>query len=289
MTRAEWVGTAVKVSESVSELGESPLWDADAGLRWLDIEGQRLFTLNLDGTESSVALSAPATAIELASAETLLAVTRSGFGWLDAVSGVLAELRTTVVDDGVSMNDGAIDPRGRCWAGSAVRDDSRRGVLYRVDDQGVTPILRGLGMSNGIDFSPDSDVLYHVDSSAGMLTAWDYDLSSGDLGDSRDLVSVPAEVGLPDGLTVDAEGDIWLAIWGPGQVWRIDPRTGETTGVVEVPTPCTTSCAFGGPDLSTLYITTANYANPPGGGLLYAAHNVPARGRLSHRFAGALV
>lgn len=270
----------------MSELGESPLWDADTGLRWLDVQGRRLFTLAIDGGESSVDLTATTTAIELGPSGTLGAVTSGGFGCLDPSSGVVYLRHATVDEDDVTMNDGAIDPRGRFWAGSAVRDDSGRGVLYRLDERGVTAMLPQLGMSNGIDWSPDGDLLYHVDSSAGTLTSWEYDLSSGELGASRLLVSVPPEVGLPDGLTVDSDGNIWLAIWGPGQVWRIDPDSGEATGRVDVPTPCTSSCAFGGPDLSTLYITTANHENPPGGGLLYAAHDVPARGRLPHRFAG---
>lgn len=279
--------TATAVSDSVADLGESPLWDDSVGLRWLDITGQRLFTRHRDGRESSIVLNVTATAIELSTREGLFAVTRTGFGWLDAATGRIQQTLTLIGDDGVTMNDAAIDPRGRCWAGSAVQDDSWRGVLYRLDTGGITAHVQKLGMSNGIDWSPAGDVLFHVDSSARTLTAWDYDPSSGELGSGRVLLSVPEDVGLPDGLTVDAEGNIWLAVWGPGQVWRVDPGTADITAVVNVPTPCTTSCAFGGSDLSTLYITTANYQQPHGGGLLYAV-DVPVQGRLPHRFAGAL-
>lgn len=274
------------VAEAVAELGESPLWDSASGLRWVDVTGKRLLRLSLDGRESSVALSGTVTAIGLGSEQDLLAVTSTGFGWLDPQTGQIDQIVRVVSDETVSMNDGAIDAQGRCWAGSAVRDQSWRGELYRLDGTTITSQVLNIGMSNGIDWSPTGDVLYHVDSAAGTLTAWEYDLHSGELGGSRVLRTVPADVGLPDGLTVDAAGNIWLAIWGAGQIWRLEARTGETTAVVEVPTPCTTSCAFGGPDLSTVYITTANYQDPPGGGLLYAA-DVPVQGRSPHRFAGA--
>lgn len=280
------VFTASVVAEARAELGESPLWDGDAGLRWLDVLGRRLLTRRLDGQETSVELPTTVTAVELGSERQLLAVTGSGFGWLDPETGRLEQIATTIDDETISMNDDGIDARGRCWAGSAVRDDSRRAALYRLEGTSVTTHADGIGMSNGIDWSRAGDALYHVDSSAGTVKAWEYDMATGDLGASRVLRDVPEEIGLPDGLTVDADGNVWLAIWGAGQVWRLDPTTGETTAVVEVPTPYTTSCAFGGPELSTLYITTANYNEAPGGGLLYAA-DVGARGLRPHRFKGA--
>lgn len=149
----------------------------------------------------------------------------------------------------------------------------------------MTVHVDGLGMSNGIDFSPRGDVLYHVDSTAGTLRAWEYDVASGRLGDSRILLQVPDEVGLPDGLTVDAEGQVWVAVWGTGNVWRLAPDSGDTTAVVEVPTPYVSSCAFGGMDMTTLYITTADYQQPSGGGMLYAV-DLPVRGRRPHRYGG---
>lgn len=281
---------AAPVATLRAQLGESPLWDAKVGLRWLDVPGQRLATLGADGREYSVPLSSRVTAIELGPAQCLLAVTTNGFGWLDPDSGAIERVLTILGDATLSMNDAAVDARGRCWTGSAlsdIDDRSGRGELYCLEGARPTVQARDIGMSNGIDWSPDSDVFYHVDSIAGTLTAWEYDLPAGRLGASRVLRSVPRELGLPDGLAVDTQGNVWLAVWGPGEVWRLDPKSGRTTAVIKVPTPCTTSCAFGGDDLSTLYITTANYNEPPGGGLLYAA-KVPAQGRQPHRFSGTL-
>lgn len=290
MTRSSYPANdfaAAPVGKAVAELGESPLWDSGRGLRWLDITGRHLFTLNLDSTESSVRLSRTVTAIALGPGDELLAVTGAGFGWLDPATGQVDEIVRVIDDESVSMNDGAIDARGRCWAGSAVRDQSRRGALYRLDGNEVSTHLEELGMSNGLDWSRAGDALYHVDTAAGTLTAWDYDPSTGELKSGRLLRSIPPEVGLPDGLTVDVDGDIWLAVWGLGQVWQVDAETGETTAVVRVPTQYPTSCVFGGPDLSTLYITTAAYNNASGGGLLYALPS-PTIGRAPHRFVGDL-
>lgn len=278
---------ASPVAETVAELGESPLWDSERGLRWLDVTGRRLFTLDPEGGQSSVGLSQTVTAIELCPGHLLLAVTSTGFGTLDPATGQVDEIVCVLNDHSLSMNDSAIDARGRCWAGASVRDQSRKAALYRLDASEITTQLTGLGMSNGLDWSPEDDVLYHVDTAAGTVTAWDFDLAAGELGSGRLVRSIPAEVGLPDGLTVDTDGDIWLAVWGLGQVWRLDPRSGETTGIVHVPTRYPTSCVFGGTNLSTLYITTAAYQNAAGGGLLYAA-DVPARGRSPHRFGGGL-
>ncbi|OLF07403.1 hypothetical protein BLA60_27985 [Actinophytocola xinjiangensis] len=273
--------TAERVSVARAELGESPLWDTGVGLRWLDVPGRALHTIGLDGGESVVALPETVSAVEPTTGATLLAVTATGFALLDPDTGALTPFAAAVSQDGVAMNDAAVDPSGRCWAGSAVRDDSFRGALYRLDEHSVTMCEGGLGMSNGIDWSPSGTVMYHVDSAVGELRAHAYDPATGDLGGRRVLRTVPATVGLPDGLTVARDGGVWLAVWGAGQVWRLDPDTGETTEIVAVPTPHPTSCAFGGPDLGTLHVTTARP-----GGHVYAA-DVPAVGRLPHRFAGA--
>lgn len=282
----EFKATAVPLVSAQAELGESPLWDVNAGLRWLDIKGQQLFTLNTRGECTSVTLSETVTAIGLGHSSALLAVTSTGFGWLEPRSGCVKPITDVVDGDVVAMNDGSVDAAGRCWAGSAVRDGSWTGALYRLVGDRVSKHAEELDMSNGIDWSPAADVLYHVDSTAGTLKAWDYDLEIGRLGRSRVLRTVPSEVGLPDGLTVDVEGSIWLAVWGAGAVWRLDGATGRTTAVVHVPTPYTTSCAFGGSSLSTLYITTANPQFSVEGGLLYSV-DVESTGRKPNRFAGA--
>jgi sugar lactone lactonase YvrE len=112
------------------------------------------------------------------------------------------------------------------------------------------------------------------------------DVHSGSVSVQADGIGMSNGVGKPDGLAVDTDGCVWLAVWGAGQVWQLDPQDGRVTTRVSVPTPLTTSCAFGGARLSTLYVTTASRDGDPLSGLLYAAE-VPAKGSLAPRFAGA--
>ncbi len=280
--------TASAVADARAVLGESPLWDEVAGLRWLDITGHRLFTLNPSGHIHSVGLSHRVTAIGLGPDDhRLFAVTTRGFGWLDPRDGDVLEHVSLDLRPDATMNDGAIDPHGRCWAGSATYDGARRSHLFRLAGTTVHAVVDGIGMSNGIDWSPSGSTMYHVDSTSGTVAAWRYDQSTGQVGEHRVLRTVPPSVGKPDGLTVDADGYLWLAVWGAGQVWRIDPADGRIVLLVSVPTPLTTSCVLGGRTLDTLYITTAAGEGDPSSGLLYAS-NVPARGRRPNRFSGDL-
>lgn len=268
-------------------LGESPLWAPGRGLYWLDVLGQQLCQLAGDVVRVTT-LNLQVSAVELGPAEALLAVVpEHGFGRLDAASGVVDALVAAPLVGSARMNDGAIDPLGRCWAGSATHDDSRVGQLYRLADGQVTTHVSGIGMSNGLDWSPDGRTLYHADSLAGTVTAYLYDVATGALADGRVVLQVWREVGLPDGLTVDTEGAVWVAMWGPGEVWRVDPHSGERLAVVHVPTPNTTSCAFGGEQLDILYITTAHADADPRSGRLYQAR-VGQQGMPPRRYAGML-
>ena len=166
------------------------MWDEAVGLRWLDVDGRRLFTL-AEGVATCVVLAERVSAVELTAGRELLAVVADGFAMLDPDTGSVLSLARAVAERTATMNDAGVDPHGRCWAGSAVGDDSYAGALYCLEAGTVTVHVDGLGMSNGIDFSPRGDVLYHVDSTAGTLRAWEYDVASGRLGDSRILLQVP--------------------------------------------------------------------------------------------------
>jgi sugar lactone lactonase YvrE len=159
---------------------------------------------------------------------------------------------------GSRMNDGACDPQGRFWAGALAEDFSPgAGALYRLERDGrVEIVLDGLTISNGMDWSPDGAIMYLADSGPGKIHAFAFDGETGTISDDRVLITVDEEVGVPDGLTVDAGGDLWVAIYGGSRVQRYSPD-GALRQVLDVPAKQCTSCAFAGPGMNLLYVTTA--------------------------------
>ena len=184
---------------------------------------------------------------------------------------------TEVSGPGTRMNDGAADPQGRYWGGSLADDHhAGGGAFYRLDRNGhAEQVLDGLTIPNGVGWSPDGRTMYLVDSGPRVVHAFAFDGDRGAIADERVLLTVPEDVGAPDGLTVDAAGDLWIAIYGAGQVRRYSPE-GELRETLAVPAAQTTCCAFGGPGLHTLYVTTATEnwtdeqrAAEPAAGLVY--------------------
>ncbi len=192
---------------------------------------------------------------------------------------------------GSRMNDGACDPQGRLWAG-ALAEDFRPGAgsLYRLERDGrVDEMLDGLTISNGVDWSPDGSVMYLADSGPRLVHAFAFDGETGTISDARVLITVDESVGVPDGLTVDAGGDLWVAIYGGGRVHRYSPD-GVLRQVLDVPAEQCTSCAFAGAGLKQLYVTTATEGwsdeqrrADPSAGIVYR-FDTPAKGRPAAAF-----
>jgi sugar lactone lactonase YvrE len=184
----------------------------------------------------------------------LLAAGR-GFAYLSP-DGSLRPLAEEVAPAGTRMNDAACDPQGRFWAGTKA-DAAGAAALYRFDGDGRTEVvLEGLTISNGLGWSLDGATMYLADSHPGVIHAFAFDPDQGRISGGRVLVEVPEEVGVPDGLTVDTDGDLWVAIWGGGRVHRYAPD-GELRQTLAVPADQSTSCGFAGPGLHRLYVTTA--------------------------------
>ncbi len=158
----------------------------------------------------------------------------------------------------VRMNDGACDALGRFWAGTMAYDQSPgAGTLYRLELDGTcTTVLKGLTISNGIGWSPDGTTMYLADSGTGDVDAFDFDLQSGEVADRRTLVHFDAPGVVPDGLTTDEAGGIWIALWGGGAVQQYAPD-GRLLATIPLPVERPTSCAFGGPECLALFVTTA--------------------------------
>lgn len=246
-----------------AELGEAPTWDEAAGeLLWVDIIGRRVHRFDPATGRSGRILSV--------AQDVGAAVPRQRGGLALAVASGFALMRrgATGIDTfvpieadrpGNRMNDGKCDPAGRFWAGTmAYSGTPGAGSLYRLDpDLSVAVILSGVTVPNGLGWSPDGQTMYFIDTSSHGVDAFEFDLSTGTIAERRRLIDIPAEHGLPDGMTVDSEGGLWVALWGGGAVHRYMPN-GTLDRIVELPCRLVTSCAFGGTRLDELFITTAS-------------------------------
>lgn len=248
-----------KVDVPAAELGEGPCWDDQSqSLYWVDIPAGRVNRLTESAVHSSWDVGAPAGAVVTRASGGLVVAAGNGFLALDPLTGEITELAQAPGQPGTRMNDGKCDRAGRFYAGSMAADETPgKGSFFRLDPDGsVTEVMTGLGISNGIGWSPDDTLMYYTDSLDYRVDVMDYDAATGELGERRPFISLGSGDTMPDGLTVDADGGVWVAVWGGGVVQRYDPD-GRLTSVARLPASNVTSCTFGGPGLTQLYITTA--------------------------------
>jgi sugar lactone lactonase YvrE len=276
------------VGEVVSDLGEGAKWDADRGnLAWLDVPRRILYSAEPSGVTQSIALSERVSSIGLTvSGRRYIATTEFGFGFLDPVTGLITKLARVEEPALARMNDGGVDPAGRFYAGSvSINSENSDGRLHYLDAQGQTRcVLNGIRLSNGLAWTKSGDRMYFVDSLRRSLYSFGFDAVTGYLTDRRTVVTFDEEGGIPDGICLDAEDRVWVALWGGGAV-RCYAADGKALLVVEVPCRYVTSCAFGGPHLSTLYVTSAANAerDNANAGRLFAV-NVGTAGAPIRRF-----
>jgi len=243
------------------ELAESPVWDVRRQvLLWVDILAGHVHSFDpRTSGHSWFAVGTPVGAIGLTTAGGLVLALLDGFAVADVNGEHLNRLPGLVTDAGaVRFNDGKPDPWGGFCAGTMQwRDGGTPGCLYRLSPDGhVTELVRGVAISNGLDWSDDRRSFYYVDSPTGGIDLFDTDPHTGALSNRRRFVDIPAPAGSPDGLTIDADGGVWVALWGGGELRRYLPD-GRLATVVRVPAGQVSSAAFGGPDLDVLYVTTA--------------------------------
>ena len=248
---------AEQATEPVAFHGEGPVWSAQwGGLRWVDMLAGDVLTLDGDGTIGRRHVGAVVAALRpRAGGGAVIAVER-GFT-LEEPDGTLRPLGPLWDDDTVRMNEGGCDPDGRFYCGSMAYDQTPGGgKLYRLDPDGtVEVVLDGVTVSNGLEWSPDGTLAYYADTATGAVDVFDYDRRSGLTG-RRTFAAVPDGDGHPDGLTVDAEGGVWVALYGGSQVRRYSAE-GALDEIVAVPATNVTACTFGGDTLDQLFITTS--------------------------------
>ncbi len=282
--------------QSQNTCGESPIWDPDGkSLYWVDTEQPWLCWLEpSSGRNTAVRSRWLLQCIGRRRSGGFIAVVRDGFALLDAMGQGTFLGNPVEGQPHLTMNDGAVGPDGRFYAGAFNKDvlEAADGCLYRVDaDHTVQVVEKGLVLPNGLAFSPDGRTMYVTEMWARRITAFDFDARSGTLSRRRTLVTVPDAEGYPDGLVVDAEGFLWSGHWQGFRVSRYAPD-GRRERILEVPVPTATCMAFGGDSLQQLYITTAKkglspeqLARHPEAGDLFVAEPGVA-GRLEPAFAG---
>jgi sugar lactone lactonase YvrE len=253
-------------------LGEGAVWDdscAGGALLWVDIPAGLVFRKPASGGRTErIDLGQSVGCVFPRFSEGYVAGLRDGVAAFDFERGITGWVdRSIGTDPETRCNDGAIDRRGRLWVG-VMPDDQRAGAgrLLRIDGTGPARIVReGLTVPNGIAWSADGGLMFHIDSPRRVIKAIEFDEASGELGDVVRSIHTPEAWGYPDGMTVDEEGCLWVAHWAGSRVSRWDPFRASCIGEIALPTPNVTSCAFGGEGFRDLFITTARDGDGVGG------------------------
>jgi sugar lactone lactonase YvrE len=283
---------AEQVTDVCTHHGEGPVWDAAHGvLRFVDMSAGGLMTLDpASGQVSRRTVGTVAACIRPRTNGGLVVALQNNYLLLDdaAASAGASAARAGGGDDGgtatpspevwadpsVRFNDGGCDPQGRFYCGTMAFDATPgRGSVYRLDADGsVTSVLTGVTISNGLWFAPDGTYAYYADTATGRIDVIEADPVAGTFGERRPFVEIPEETGAPDGLTVDSEGGVWVALWGGSAVHRYSPE-GKLDAVVRLPASQVSCPAFGGDDLGDLYVTTSRENLPddaePRAGAIY--------------------
>lgn len=269
--------TAKLIVNSGCELGEGPLWNTgESALYWTDILGAAIHRYHPATGKHEVfpvGMTVGAFAFRASGGLVLAAADRFAAWQPGQTPETLAQFAE--IGAGQRFNDGKVDPQGRFWAGAMGHGAVNH--LYRLDaDHTSHMMLDEISISNGIGWSPDERTMYYTDTPTGEIAAFDFEPEYGAISNRRIFAKVEKAIGYPDGLCVDAEGGVWSAVWDGWRVLHFDP-SGALTESIDLPVQRPTSCAFGGANLDTLYITsareglsTAELAQQPGAGALFA-------------------
>jgi sugar lactone lactonase YvrE len=279
-----------------ASLGECPVWSvAEQALYWVDINAPALNRFDpVSGTNTVWSMPESIGSFALRMRGGFVVALRSAIWFVDRDG----KLERKVIDAPYDpahhrFNDGRADAQGRFWVGSMnEKRDAASGKLYRLDtDLKLATMVDGITISNGLGFTPDGRTMYHADTT--VRTVWSYalDPASGAISDKRVFAQFAGDTDRPDGAAVDREGCYWSAFYRGGKIVRLSPR-GELLAEYPLPSMCPTMCAFGGPDLHTLYVTTARQQRdeaelarlPQSGGLFAMRVQVP--GQVEPKFAG---
>jgi len=250
------------VTDIRCELGEGPLWDpVRRCILWVDITKGVIYQYREGNKPEMMEIGQKTGAIAPVNGGGLIAALKDGFAFIDQ-SGrkikIIADPEKSL--HGNRFNDGKCDPAGRFWAGTMDEIENRRGAgsLYSLNnDLTVSVKIKGVSCSNGLAWSLDHRVFYYIDTPTRQVVAYDYEVEDGKITNRRVVINISSEEGLPDGMTIDAEGMLWVAHWGGWKISRWNPSTGERLTDLSLPVSHVSSCTFGGSGLDDLYVTSA--------------------------------
>jgi sugar lactone lactonase YvrE len=256
---------AEQVTDVCTVHGEGVVWeDATALVRFVDLEAGALMSYDPGtGAVDRRQLGTVVACVRPRRLGGLVVALERTFVLLDAEGTVEAEYGPVFDDEGIRFNDGGCDPAGRFWMGSMAYDEAPgRGTIHRLDPEGgVHLVLTDVTISNGLSFAADGRSARYVDTPTGRIDTLEVDPAAGTVSGRAPFVEVGP--GHPDGIAVDTEGGVWVALWQGSAVHRYD-RDGRLTHVVRLPASQVTCPAFGGPDLADLYVTTSRRGRPEG-------------------------
>ena len=277
-----------QITDPLAYHAEGPVWSPSwGGLRWVDMLAGDVLSLRSDGTVDRRTVGTVAAALRPRRDGGAVIAIERGF-LLEGSDGSLSPLAEIWSDPAVRMNEGGCDPHGRFYCGSMAYDATPgAGTVYRLDaDRSVQVVLEGVTISNGLEWTADGTRAYYNDTPTGQISVFDYDPETGLTG--RRVFADIAFDGRPDGLTIDADGGVWTAVFDRGEVHRYD-TSGALDEVVELPVRQVTACTFGGAELDQLFITTSREGleaeDDPLAGALFSA-SVGVRGLPVRTYAG---
>ena len=285
------------VLDARADLGEGAIWDAKKQLLyWVNINHGEVHIYDpKTASDRTLNVGEPVGTVVPRRSGGLMLAMKSGFAHLDLDTEKLTPICDPEEHDPeLRFNDGKCDPAGRFWAGTITSGATpARASLYCLfPDLTATRILAGVTNSNGIAWGLEAKTMYYIDTATATVWSFDYDLDTGAITNRHAAVTVPDELGHPDGMTIDAEGMLWVAHWGGRSINRWDPAGGGHLRAIPIPADHVSSCAFGGAELDTLYVTTARgglseedlRTQPHAGGLFSVKPGV--RGVAAFEFAG---
>jgi sugar lactone lactonase YvrE len=261
------------ILDAHADLGEGPSWDAAGNrLYWVDVHAGVVHRFDpLLASDETRSFGEPVGCISPANKTWKSPIGSSGEAVLALKSGIILLkdfygtwdylVQPELNKQGNRFNDGKCDPMGRFLAGTM--DDAEKescGSLYSYSPEGrLISLLTDVGISNGLAWSPDYKTFYFIDTPTHNVTAYDYDLSTGEIANPHLVTAIAPGLGWPDGMTSDREGMLWVAMWGGAKITRWNPHTGQLLENIPIPAYNVSSCVFGGQDLTDLYITTASH------------------------------